>query len=96
MAFLLFLGALLAIVVFALVVNRLTGTKASYLDELKLEAGESELWRDTQADFAWVPRTGRALVTSYARMRRHSVVWTMMNFQVLVGCVGRSRVGGWV
>lgn len=76
MAFLLFLGALLAIVVFALIVNRVTGTKASYLDELQLDPGESELWRDMEADFALVPRIGGALVTSCPRLRRHGVVWT--------------------
>src|SRR5262245_54445397 len=76
MAFLLFLAALCGIVVFAVVVNWLTGTKASYLDGLRLDAGERELWRDDAADFALVPRLARAKFMSFARMRRHSVIWT--------------------
>ncbi|HMJ11019.1 MAG TPA: hypothetical protein VK524_06405 [Polyangiaceae bacterium] len=76
MSFLLFIAALLAIVVFAVVVNRVTGTKARYIEQLQLDAAERELWRDTEADFALVPRTGRALVMSFVRLRRHTVVWT--------------------
>ena len=76
MSLLLFAGALLAIVVFAMVVNRVTGTKANYLDTLVFETGEKELWRDAKADLGIVPRMGRALVMSYTRIRRHTVVWT--------------------
>lgn len=76
MSLLLFAGALLAIVVFALVVNRLTGTRYLYLHELPFDPVEKELWRDTGADFYAVPRLGRALLMSYARMKRHTVVWT--------------------
>jgi hypothetical protein len=76
MTFLLFLAALLGIVVFAVIVNAITGTKASYLETLRLEPGETELWRDTGADFATRPRTGQALVMTYARLRKHTVVWT--------------------
>lgn len=76
MAFVYFLAALVGIVVFALVINRLTGTKASYLETLQLEPAERELWRDARADFATLPRLGQALVTSYPRRGRHTVVWT--------------------
>jgi hypothetical protein len=76
MAFLLFLGALLGIVAVAVIVNRVTGTRAKYLEDLELQAGETERWRDVEADFATLPRTGGALVTSHVRLRRHAVVWT--------------------
>ena len=46
MVFLYFIAALLGIVLFAVVVNRVTGTKATYLDGLALEPGERELWRE--------------------------------------------------
>ncbi len=76
MSFLIFAGALLGIAVFAIAVNRLTGTRANYLDTLPFEPGERELWRDSEADFACVPRLGRPQVLSFARLRRHTVVWT--------------------
>lgn len=76
MPFLIFFAALAAIVVLALVVNRVTGTRAHLLDALRLEPGEKELWRDSEADFATRPRFGGAVVMSFARMRRHTVVWT--------------------
>jgi len=76
MAFLLFVGALAAIVLFAVIVNRLTGTRAIYLETLQFESGERELWRDERSDFAAVPHLGQAASMSYARMRRHTVVWS--------------------
>ncbi len=76
MAFLYFIAALLGIVLVAVVVNRVTGTKATYLDALVLEPGERELWRDVGADFATLPRLGQAAVMAYPRLRRHTVVWT--------------------
>jgi hypothetical protein len=71
-----FAAALLGIVVLAITINHLTGTKANYLENLQFAPDEKELWRDTQADFAHVPRQGRAVVMAYARLRRHTVVWT--------------------
>src|SRR3954471_15383721 len=82
MALLYFLGALVAIVLVATVVNRVTGTKAVYLETLELTPGERELWRDERADFATLPRLGQAAVMSYPRLRRHTVLWT--NRRVLV------------
>ena len=76
MSILYFAAALLGIVVLAIAINHLTGTKANYLEKLQFAPGEKELWRDTQADFAHVPRQGRAVIMSYARLRRHTVVWT--------------------
>jgi hypothetical protein len=76
MAFLYFIAALFGIVLVALVVNRATGTKATYLDAWVPDAGERELWRDAAADLATLPRLGQAAVMSYPRLRRHTVVWT--------------------
>jgi hypothetical protein len=76
MSILYFAGALLGIVLLAITINRLTGTKANYLDDLEFAPGEKELWRDTGADVALVPRIVRAVVLSYPRLRRHTVVWT--------------------
>ncbi|MBO3746039.1 hypothetical protein J5X84_08180 [Streptosporangiaceae bacterium NEAU-GS5] len=91
MAFLWFLSALLAIVVFAVVVNRLTGTKAQYLEGLQLQAGEQELWRDTEADFAVVPRMGRAALTTYPRLRRHTVLWTNRRVVISQKALGSAK-----
>ena len=82
MTFLLFIAALGAIVLIGLITNRLTGTKSRYLDALQLEAEEQELWRDAEADFAKRPHLGSALVRSYPRLRRHTIVWT--NRRVIV------------
>ncbi len=76
MVILYFFAALAGIVLFAVIVNRLTGTRASYLEALQLAPGERELWRDSGADFGLRPRTGSALALSFPRLRRHSVLWT--------------------
>ncbi len=76
MSLLLFIAALVGIVVFAMVVNRLTGTTSKYLDAFQLEPGEQERWRDIAADVALVPRLGRAVFMSFSRLRRHTVVWS--------------------
>ena len=65
-----------------MVVNLLTGTKASYLETLVLADGERELWRDEAADFATLPALGQAAIMSYPRWRRHTALWT--NQRVLV------------
>jgi hypothetical protein len=89
MAFVYFLAALVGLVVFALVLNRLTGTKAAYIEDFRLAPGERELWRDAGADFARRSRLGQALVMSYPRLRRHTVVWTnqrvVVSQRVLLG-----------
>ena len=76
MSLLIFAAALVGIVVVAIVVNRITGTRASYIDALRLHPGENEIWRDTEADVARVPRAARPLILSFPRLRRHTVVWT--------------------
>ena len=76
MSLMILAGALLGIVVLAIVVNRITGTTANYIDALRLAPGETELWRDIEADVARMPRLGRALFMSFPRLRAHTVVWT--------------------
>jgi hypothetical protein len=89
MAFVYFLAALVGLVLFAVVVNRLTGTKATYIEDFQLAPGERELWRDARADFARRPRLGQAVVMSYPRLRRHTVLWTnrrvVISQRVLLG-----------
>jgi hypothetical protein len=91
MAFLYFLAALLGIIVFAVLVNRLTGTKANYLEALTLEPGERELWRDAAADFATRPRLGQALVMSFPRMHRHTAVWTTQRVVIAQRVLGAGK-----
>jgi len=71
-----FIAVLAGIFGFAMLVNLITGTKATYLKDVRWAAGELELWRDPAADFAQRPRLGQALVMSYPRLRRHTIVWT--------------------
>ena len=75
MAFLYFLGCLAGIVLFALVVNRLTGTRAHYIETFRPEPPEHVLWRGERADVHVVPRR-RALFTSFARLRRDTLLLT--------------------
>ena len=91
MAALYFLLALAGIVVFAIVVNRLTGTKANYLEALRLEAGERELWRDSAADFGTLPRQGQALKMSFPRLRRHTAVWTTRRLIIAQRALGSAQ-----
>jgi hypothetical protein len=71
-----FAGALLGIALLAVAINYLTGTRPSYLENLQLAPSEKELWRDAEADFALVPRAGRAAILSFPRLGRHTIVWT--------------------
>jgi hypothetical protein len=91
MALLYFLAALLGIALLAILVNRATGTKASYIEALQLEPGELQLWRDEAADVATLPRFGQAAVTSFPRLRRHVAVWTTQRLIVAERALGSSR-----
>lgn len=73
---LIFAIALLSIVLIALIINFVTGTKAHYIDDFKPEPGESILWQDKKADAYLVPVFGRAFLTSYARMKWFTVIVT--------------------
>jgi hypothetical protein len=91
LALLYFFAALLGIVLFAVIVNRVTGTKASYLETLQLDLGEREIWRDSAADFALLPRTGLAVSISFPRLRRHCVLWTQRRVVISVRALGSSK-----
>ncbi|MCE9598887.1 MAG: hypothetical protein K8S54_13050 [Spirochaetia bacterium] len=80
---LIFAVCLLLIVIIAKVVNSVTGTKAHYIEDFVPESGESVRWRDDKADSYLVPVFGRALVNSYARMKRFTVILT--NRRIIVG-----------
>jgi hypothetical protein len=69
-------GALVAIVLVAIVVNRMRGVRAQYLDAWAPEAGERRLLDDPRADFYSIPRMGQAKVMSFARRRRSHAVLT--------------------
>ena len=75
-AVLAFLGALVAIVLVAIVVNRVRGARAHYLDAWSPDPGEHRLLEDPAADFYVVPRLGQAKVMSFARLRRTHAVLT--------------------
>ena len=75
-AFLAFVAALAAIVAGAVVVNRVRGAKAHYLESWTPEPGERTLAEDPAADFAVVGRTGQAKVMTFPRLRRTQAVMT--------------------
>jgi hypothetical protein len=75
MSLLIFLGALVGLVLFAIVVNRLRGVRAHYLDDWRPDAGEQILFRDDQADTFVVP-VNRARYGWYPRLRRGTVIVT--------------------
>ncbi len=75
-AILAFLGALVAIVLVAIVVNRVRGGRAHYLDAWTPEPGERRLLDDPAADFYVVARTGQARKMSFARLHRTHAVLT--------------------
>jgi hypothetical protein len=71
-----FLVACGAIVAGGWLVSRVTGARSHYLDQWKLEDGESILWRDDAADVYLIPRLGQARKMSFARLRRQTVMVT--------------------
>ncbi len=73
---LIFVGALVVIVGGAIVVNRVRGVSAHYLDAWSPEPGEERLIEDPAADFYVVPRLGQAKVMTFARLRRTHAVLT--------------------
>ena len=75
-AVLAFVGALVAIVLLAIVVNRIRGARAHYLDAWNPEPGEHRLLEDPAADFYVVTRLGQAKVMTFVRLRRTHAVLT--------------------
>ncbi len=81
-ALLIFIGALVVIVGGAVVVNRVRGVSAHYIDAWSPEPGEERLVEDPAADFYVVPRLGQAKVMTFARLRRTHVVLTGTRFVI--------------
>jgi hypothetical protein len=71
-----FVAALAAIVVGAVVVNRVRGARAHYLETWIPEPGERTLAEDRAADFVVVGRTGQAKIMTFPRLRRTHAVMT--------------------
>jgi len=75
-AILLFGVALVAIVVFAVIVTKCNGSRTWSLAEWKYNAGETIVWRDDAADLGTITKTGQAVVSRPPRLHRWSVVAT--------------------
>jgi hypothetical protein len=70
-----FLAAMAGLVGLAVVVNKVTGTKQQFLEDLVLAPGERELWRGDGCD-AYVVAGPQPLVQSFARLGRHRIILT--------------------
>ena len=90
-AVLAFVGALVAIVVIAVVVNRVRGARAHYLDAWTEGPGERRLIEDRAADFAVVSRMGQAKVMSFPRLRRTHAVMTTARIVVATRALASRR-----
>jgi hypothetical protein len=93
MAFLAFLGAIAGIIAAGWIVSKITGSKAHFLEDWKLEEGETVLWQDNEADTFIITIRGRAMITSYARPRRGAVMVT--NRRIIAGTkplIGKKKM----
>lgn len=79
---LLFLGACAGLVGIAWIVSRITGARASFLDDWKYDDGEQIVWRDDAADVYLIAKNHAAFM-SFPRLRRHAVIVT--NRRILIG-----------
>ena len=75
-SFLIFIGVLAGLVLLAMIVNKINGVKAHYIDALSFEAGETKVAEDREADFHVVASLGKAVYMSFARLRRTHAVFT--------------------
>lgn len=74
--FLVFLAVSAGIVALGWIVSRITGARASFLENWVFEPGETVRWGDDKADVLVVPRWGGAVVMSPVRAHRWAVVAT--------------------
>jgi hypothetical protein len=86
-----FVAALAAIVVGAVVVNKVRGGTAHYLESWTPEPGERTLADDPAADFAVVGRTGQAKVMTFPRLRRTHAVMTDARIVIAVRALASRR-----
>lgn len=75
-ASLIFVGCLCGIVGIALAVKASTGAHAYDLESWKYEPGETVLWQDDAADTFLLAKTGQAVVMTFPRFHRDTVVVT--------------------
>lgn len=83
MNLLIFFGVIAGFILGAMLINKIKGVKAHYLDEFQAEAGEEITLREPGADFHMVTVLGRAHVMSFARLRRAELLVT--NKRIVVG-----------
>jgi len=83
MSLLIFFGILAGFILGAMLINKIKGVKAHYLDELETEPGEETKHREPSADFHRVTELGRAMVMSFPRLRRAEAIVT--NKRVIIG-----------
>ncbi len=81
--FYIFLIAIAAFILGAMLINKIKGVKAQYLDAFTPESGEQIVHREAGADFHMVTKLGRAQVMSFARLRRAELILT--NRRIVVG-----------
>jgi hypothetical protein len=73
------------------VVNRIRGARAHYLETWAPEGGERILAEDRAADFAVVGRLGQAKVMTFARLRRTHAVITTSRIVIAVRALASKR-----
>lgn len=92
MTVLIFVAALLGLLSFAVIINRVRGIRANYLDDWEPDEGEQVLFQDMHAD-TYIISANRARYVSYARPRRGAVIVT--NVRILAGArtlFGKKRI----
>lgn len=82
-SFLIFLAALAGIVIVAVVVNKIKGAKALYIETGTLVAGEALRFEDKDADFYTVTVLGQAKLMTFGRLARAHALIT--NQRIIIG-----------
>ncbi|NCS94440.1 MAG: hypothetical protein GW761_11625 [Leptospira sp.] len=80
---LIFIFAVACIFFIAILINKIRGIKASYIDSLELSEDEPIIWQDVLADFHIVTKMGQAMFMSFSRMRRAKIIIT--DQRIIVG-----------
>jgi hypothetical protein len=89
---LIFAAACACLVLTGLIVSKLTGSRAYYIEDWKFDPGENTLWRDDGADSYLITKQAQAQGT-LGRLRRGFVVVT--NQRILIGTMplfGKKRM----
>lgn len=80
---LIFVGGILALVLLALIFNKIKGVRGRYTDQLELAPGEQISREDDAADFHVVPKFGQAAIMSFGRLKRTHAIVT--NRRIVIG-----------